>query len=126
RSVARRRSRRADPRGSGPWRAPGRDPAAGGRRARRATPVADPLPAAALTAAPARPPTPWSRSGAPLPEPAPPDLVPAQPDHDHQGLDDDLPRHLGSADAPIAEGDRHLDHAGSGAAGAMGHLDLEH
>ena len=53
-------------------------------------------------------------------------LLGTQLDDDDEGLDDDPPGHLALADAPVAEGDRHLADAGAGAVGPEGHLDLEH
>jgi hypothetical protein len=45
---------------------------------------------------------------------------------DQQGLEDDPARHLGLADAPVAERDRGLADSSAEAARAVRHLDLEH
>ena len=52
-------------------------------------------------------------------------LVPAQPQHDRERLEDDPARHLARAQLAVDEDDRHLADPGARARGEVGRLDLE-
>src|SRR5581483_7743680 len=55
----------------------------------------------------------------------PPELLPAERQHDEERLDDDPAGHLRLADAPVPERDRDLPDARPGPARPVRHLDLE-
>src|SRR4029077_1220295 len=58
--------------------------------------------------------------------PAGEELLGSKLDDDDERLEDDPPAHLRLPDAPVPEGDRHLDDPRLRSRGPEGHLDLEH